>query len=231
MVIGGLQKTSLIDFPGKISAVVFTAGCNFRCPYCHNPDLVNPESPQAGPLPQEVLSFLSLRRGRLEAVVISGGEPFLQPDLMDFCREVRSLGYFIKIDTNGSRPGELKQLLDAGLADYVAMDVKTDPKHYAPELWPAAASETILESIRILKTSAPDFEFRTTCVQPFIDAGVMETIARHIEGAPRYVLQRFQSVEILRPDFFDGVDPRLSAQQMQSMAAIASRYVARCIIR
>jgi len=233
MVIGGLQKTSLIDFPGRISAVVFTAGCNFRCPYCHNPSLAIPESAADSPglPPEEVLTFLAGRRDRLEAVVISGGEPLLQADVMEFCREVRSLGYFIKIDTNGSRPRQLKRLLDAGLVDYVAMDVKTAPGSYSPELWANGAAAAILESIRVLMNSAPAYEFRTTCVHPLVDSAVVQTIARRIEGAPLYVLQRFQAADILRPEFFEGIDPRLSLSQMRSLAAVAADYVDRCIIR
>lgn len=232
MIIGGIQKTSLIDFPGKISAVVFTAGCNFRCPYCHNPALVSPEPPSpSAPSLEDVLDFLTRRRGLLEAVVISGGEPLLQPDIMDFCREIRSLKFCIKIDTNGSRPRRLAQLIEAGLTDYIAMDVKTDPDDYAPELWANGAPEPICESIRVVMESAPDYEFRTTCVRPLIDTGVVETIGRRIQGARRYVLQHFQPVEILRPAFFEGIDPQFSSQEMQSLAAVATGYVGHCSIR
>lgn len=232
MILGGFQKTSLIDYPGKISAVVFTAGCNFRCPYCHNPALVDPALTLPSPTsPEAVLAFLARRRGLLEAVVISGGEPLLQPDLMAFCREIRSMGYFLKIDTNGSRPKKLQRLLDAGLVDSVAMDVKTDPHRYGPDLWAQGSPEPILASIRILTEAAPEYEFRTTCVRPWVDAWAVDAIARRIQGAPRYVLQAYQSVEILRPEFFDGLDPRIPPGEMESLAALAAPYVGRCVIR
>ncbi|HHP7234509.1 MAG TPA: anaerobic ribonucleoside-triphosphate reductase activating protein [Desulfobacterales bacterium] len=232
MRIGGLQKTSLIDYPGNISAVVFAVGCNFHCPYCHNPTLVNPEiSLPAHCSPEEVLAFLDRRRGLLQAVVISGGEPLLQPDLMDFCREIRSLQYRLKIDTNGSRPRQLQRLLDAGLVDYVAMDIKTDPDRYAPDLWAHGRPEPILQSIRILMEAAPDYEFRTTCVYPFVTAGVVQTIARRIAGARRFVLQGYQAVDVLRPEFFEGIDPRIPPREMESLAALAAPYVGQCCVR
>jgi pyruvate formate lyase activating enzyme len=232
MRIGGLQKTSLIDYPGNISAVLFAVGCNFHCPYCHNPNLVHPEiSLPASCSPEEVLAFLERRRGLIQAVVISGGEPLLQPDLMDFCREIRSLQYRLKIDTNGSRPLQLQRLLDAGLVDYVAMDIKTAPARYAPDLWAHGRPEPILQSIRILMEAAPDYEFRTTCVRPFVTAEVVQTIVRRIQGARRFILQEYQAVEVLRPEFFEGIDPRIPPLEMKSLAALAAPYVQDCMIR
>jgi pyruvate formate lyase activating enzyme len=232
MRIGGLQKTSLIDYPGNLSAVVFAVGCNFHCPYCHNPTLVHPEISLPAPCsPEEVLAFLERRRGLLQAVVISGGEPLLQPDLMDFCREIRSLQYRLKIDTNGSRPRQLQRLLDAGLVDYVAMDIKTAPARYAPDLWAHGRPEPILQSIRILMEAAPDYEFRTTCVRPFVTAEVVQTIVRRIQGARRFILQEYQAVEVLRPEFFEGIDPRIPPREMKSLAALAAPYVQDCMIR
>jgi pyruvate formate lyase activating enzyme len=232
MRIGGLQKTSLIDYPGNISAVVFAVGCNFHCPYCHNPALVHPEISVPAPCsPEEVLAFLGRRRGLLQAVVISGGEPLLQPDLMDFCREIRSLQYRLKIDTNGSRPRQLQRLLDAGLVDYVAMDIKTAPDRYAPDLWAYGRPEPILQSIRILMEAAPDYEFRTTCVHPFVTAEVVLEIARRIAGARRFILQEYQAVDVLHPEFFKGIDPHIPPQEMESLAALAAPYVGQCCVR
>ena len=130
MKIGGLQKVSLIDYPRRISAVIFTQGCNFRCPYCHNPELVDPTRYGETLSEKEVLAYLEARRGKLDAVTLSGGEPTLQPDLLSFAGRIREQGYLIKVDTNGSRPDVLEKLLDAGLVDYLAMDIKGPPAKY-----------------------------------------------------------------------------------------------------
>ena len=133
MVFGGLQKNSLIDYPGKVSCVLFLSGCNFDCPYCHNPDLAKDSSLCPVLLDEKaVFDFLQRRKGFLDGVVISGGEPTLQKDLLVLCKKIKELGYLIKLDTNGSRPQVIKRLIDEGLVDYIAMDIKTDPFHYSP---------------------------------------------------------------------------------------------------
>jgi len=130
MLIGGFQRFSLIDYPGKICAIVFTQGCNFRCPYCHNPELVNPELFEA-PIPEgNILSFLANRKGKLDAVEITGGEPTLQPDLMDFMSELKNHQYLVKLDTNGSNPGIISEAIERDLVDYLAMDVKAPLERY-----------------------------------------------------------------------------------------------------
>jgi pyruvate formate lyase activating enzyme len=182
--IGGLRKTSLIDYPDKICCVVFLAGCNFHCPYCHNPDLARGMTDDAANIPaDQIPSFLDSRRSLLDAVVISGGEPTLQPGLAMLCEKIKQLGYAVKLDTNGSRPRILQKLLGAGLIDYVAMDIKTDPAHYSPLIQTKGHPDRILESIRIIMDTAPAYEFRTTCVKPLINAAVIETIGRYPGGA------------------------------------------------
>jgi len=162
MKIGGLVKTSLIDYPGKVCAVIFTQGCNFRCPYCHNPELVYPDRFRETLPPEEVLAFLEKRRGRLEGVVVSGGEPTLQEDLPAFLRLLKSLGYSVKLDTNGSRPDVLRRLAAGQTVDYIAMDIKAPLDKYGLVSGVSLDPGGISESIKIIKDSGIRHEFRTT---------------------------------------------------------------------
>lgn len=162
MKIGGLIKFTLIDYPGRVAAVVFTQGCNFRCRYCHNPELVYPHLLQ-DPMPQEeVMSFLRRRQGSLEGLVVTGGEPTLQPDLLDFLQEVKALGYFIKLDTNGARPEVLREALEKKLVDYVAMDLKAPLDKYALITGVDCNRNSLLQSMELLRSSGVAHEFRTT---------------------------------------------------------------------
>ena len=150
MVICGIQKLTLLDYPGKVACTIFTGGCNFRCPFCHNRDLVTGEAEERLD-PEQVFRFLKKRQGILDGVCISGGEPLMQPELEDFIREVRSLGYCVKLDTNGSLPDRLEYLADQGLLDYVAMDLKNSPEHYGRTVGEALCDvERIDRSIRLL---------------------------------------------------------------------------------
>lgn len=199
MRIGDIQRFSLIDYPGKICAIIFTQGCNFRCPYCHNPELVEPSlyrKPLAKP---GVLAFLERRRGKLDAVNITGGEPLLQHGLIAFVEQVRALGYRIKIDTNGSLPGVLKKLIDGGLLDYVAMDIKAPLERYEQVVCASLAPESIAESIRIIMDSGVDYEFRTTLTKGLLSKEDLGKIGALIEGGRRYVLQRFVPSKTLDP--------------------------------
>ena len=231
MILAGLQKNSFIDYPGKISCVLFTTGCNFVCPYCHNADLAKGEYPMRIDT-AEVMAFLRSRRGMLEGVVISGGEPTLDKGLIDLCREVKSLGYSIKIDSNGSRPDVLRQLLARRLVDYIAMDIKAPLDDYDRFCRNPRIHETLTTSIRLVMQSAPVYEFRTTCALPFVNPAAVESIVKKIEGAACYVLQAFNHrAEYLDPDFNRRQDPRLSAEEMQRLQTIANPFVQRCIIR
>lgn len=232
--IGGIQKQSLIDFPGKISCVLFLTGCNLDCPYCHNPALARGEvpDPQAPGTGGEILEFLERRRGFLEGVVISGGEPTIQPGLVKLCTDIRRLGYPIKLDTNGSRPGMLERLIQAKLVDYIAMDVKTHPMLYRHHLKSRCDPASFLESIRMIIDSGIEHEFRTTCVHPIVSPGIIDAIAKLIAGARRFVLQRFRHSEVLRPDFFrSGRSHPYTRSELGQLKAIAAAQVASCSVR
>ncbi len=231
MRIGGIQKTSLIDYPSKISCVIFTLGCNFDCPYCHNPELVKPSLKEKGLDPQEVLAFLKKRRPILGGVVITGGEPTLQSDLSFFCREVKNLGYPIKLDTNGSRPNVVRQLIDESLIDYIAMDVKTVPERYAPVIAPRCEPRDIRSSVQMILKSGLPHEFRTTCVKPMVDEDAMGIMSRIIDGADLLALQKVQTQNVLHPEFFNGKDRCYSDPDLKRLQSIAAPHVKSCIIR
>ena len=162
MKIGGLIKFTLIDYPGRVAAVVFTQGCNFRCRYCHNPELVYPHLLQE-PMPQEeVMSFLRRRQGTLEGMVVTGGEPTLQPDLLDFLAAVKSLGYFIKLDTNGAKPDVLQAVIEKKLVDYIAMDLKAPLEKYAVITGVSCDVRVLQRSMKLIQDSGLEYEFRTT---------------------------------------------------------------------
>jgi pyruvate formate lyase activating enzyme len=226
----GLQKTSLIDFPGRVSCVVFLSGCNFSCPYCHNPELARGQFPERLPM-TDLIGFLTRRRSLLDGVVISGGEPTLWPDLDALCRAVRDLGLAVKLDTNGSRPEVLKALIRADLVDYIAMDLKTAPQHYGPPLCAENAGPAVLHSIDIIMTSGVDYEFRTTCVGPFVDDARIQSMALAIQGARRFILQTFNPSKTLDPGYGEGTHPDLSRKQMQSLQKLAAPLVQMCAIR
>jgi pyruvate formate lyase activating enzyme len=232
MQIGGIQKSSLIDYPGKVSSVIFCSGCNFDCPYCHNPDLVAGQSTCPNQLDTNaVTGFLDQRRGFLDGVVVSGGEPTLQPDLADLCRKIKTLGLPVKLDTNGSRPLVLQHLIEAGLVDYIAMDLKTDPVLYRSFIKPDCRPDSIVDSIALIMESGVDYEFRTTCVKPIVTPGTIENILQLIAGARLYALQRFRNGEVLHPEFFKNSECEYSADEMLELKALAEQTVAECIIR
>ncbi|MBN2062843.1 MAG: anaerobic ribonucleoside-triphosphate reductase activating protein [Deltaproteobacteria bacterium] len=227
-----MQKNSLIDFPGKISCVIFLSGCNFDCPYCHNPSLVRgtpqcPESIKGDGL----YDFLRNRTDFLDGVVISGGEPTLQKDLPRLCEMIKGLGYSIKLDTNGSKPDHLKKLLEQGLVDYVAMDIKTDPFHYHPVIKKDCNPDDLLSSISTIMKSAPDYEFRTTCVRGFVDKRIIEDIARLIKGANLYALQPFQDTHVLHPELLAGRNPGFNRDELMDFKSVAEPWVKKCIVR
>ncbi|MCI2425790.1 anaerobic ribonucleoside-triphosphate reductase activating protein [Candidatus Acetothermia bacterium] len=192
MNIAYLLPLSLIDYLDKLSAVIFTAGCNFRCPYCYNSELVLPEriSTTSSVSEDEVFSFLTQRRGLLDGVVISGGEPLLQPGLRLFITKIKELGFLTKLDTNGAFPKILKELLRNNLLDYVAMDIKRSTDYYEVGAGVAVDLERIITSIHLIINCAPDYEFRTTVV-PDIDEEELIKITTMITGAKRYILQPF----------------------------------------
>jgi len=232
MQIGGLQKNSLIDFPGKVSSVIFCSGCNFDCPYCHNPDLVRGPSNCPNNLNTEmVYGFLDQRREFLDGVVISGGEPTLQPDLADLCRKIKDLGFPLKLDTNGSLPRVLQGLIEKGLVDYIAMDLKTDPVLYRSFIKPDCRPDAIVASVELIMESGIDYEFRTTCVKPIVTYRTVENILQLVQGARLYVLQRFRNSELLHPEFFRDGNCEYSNEALLNFKALAEHWVDKCLIR
>ena len=230
MIIGGIQKSSLIDFPSKISCVIFTAGCNFDCPYCHNPELVNP--PFTTINPEEIFAFLNTRKSLLDGVVLTGGEPTLQKNLTDFCEQIKSLGFPIKMDTNGSRPDVIQSLIKSKLVDFIAMDIKTLPEKYSPYIAKNITPDVILKSIHTIKNSGIPHEFRTTCVKPFVDADIISEISNIIDGADLLVLQKANiSNSILHPKFFQNFNWKFDPEEIASFQKIASPFVKKLIIR
>ena len=203
MLISGLQTLTLLDFPGTVACTVFTGGCNFRCPFCHNASLVLPERLDGDPDGAEtVLAFLKKRQGILEGVAVTGGEPLLHADLPELLRKIRALGYRVKLDTNGSFPDRLRAVVEEGLVDRVAMDIKNPPALYAPTVGLRALDIGAIERSKdFLLEGRVDYEFRTTVVKGLHTAESLREAAGWIEGAREYYLQQYKdSGDVIRPD-------------------------------
>ena len=201
MDIQGLQKVTLLDFPGRVACTVFLAGCNFRCPFCHNASLVTHVDPDRNILEEEILSFLKKRRGVLDGVCITGGEHLLAQGLDRLIREIKDLGYEVKLDTNGSNAERLKTLAGSGMIDYVAMDIKNAPGKYGMTIGiDGYDMSNIFKSVDYLMSGSVPFEFRTTVVREFHKREDFEEIGRWLKGAPAYYLQGFvDSGDVIRP--------------------------------
>jgi pyruvate formate lyase activating enzyme len=191
MIIGGFLKFTLIDYPGKIAAVIFTRGCNFRCPYCHNPQLVLPRRYQLPLENQDILKLLKERYGRLDGVVITGGEPLLQEGLVPFLYKLKSFGYEVKLDTNGSRAGILKNVIDKKLVDYIAMDIKADFDNYVKTVQVPINLAQVKKSMEIIRESGIDYEFRTTIAKNLHTIEEIKNIADLLKSGEIYYLQNF----------------------------------------
>lgn len=216
--LGGLHKLSAVDYPGLLAAVVFTQGCNFHCPYCHNPQLLGQDGNAAGPESEEVLTFLRKRAGQLDAVVISGGEPTLQPGLAAFCAAAKALGYRVKLDTNGSRPSVLAALLAGRLLDYVALDYKTVPDQYVPALsHEPETAQRVRESAALLAAADIKHEFRTTCVSPFVTPQLAPDLAAAVKGHAPWYLQHARLTPAMRRQGLHALTP----QEMESLLRAA----------
>ena len=226
MFFAGFQKLTLLDYPEKVACILFTMGCNFRCPFCHNASLVRAEEkPQI--TEEEVLAFLKKRKGVMDGVCISGGEPLLYEELGDFIRKVKSLGYSVKLDTNGSFPERLKSLVREGLVDYVAMDIKNSFDNYDKTTGIKTDLNNIKESIDFLMSGAVEYEFRTTLVKELHTYENMESIGKMIKGAKRYFLQNFKdSGDVL----CENMHP-LTEDELENMEQIAKKYVPNTICR
>lgn len=190
--IAGLQKTALVDYPGKLSCVLFSSGSHLECADCHNPGLVNQEFLN-GPylINKTIHAFLSKRNGLLDGIVISGGEPTLHEDLVSFCEDIKKMDFLLKLDTSGSRRKVIKRLIEEDLVDYLTTDMKTDPFQYSTVIIKHYDPRQILWSVQLIMESSPPDKFRTTCPEPIIDERIIEIIEKTIKGGSPYVLQKF----------------------------------------
>lgn len=232
MRISGLQKMTLLDYPGKIACTVFLGGCNFRCPFCHNGELLDGAMTPVME-EEEFLAFLSKRMGLLDAVCVSGGEPTLQPGLADLLEEIKKMGYLVKLDTNGSRPEILKDLVSRGLLDYVAMDIKNAPHRYGQTAGVTVQMEQIEESIRFLLEDRVDYELRTTVVEQLHDCDAMERMGQWVSSlaAGRMVKRWFVQPFVDRDTvLFTGLS-RPNDAQLSEFAGVLSRFSALSEIR
>lgn len=206
MTINGMQKLTLLDYPGNVACLIFTQGCNFRCPFCHNSGLLDMNNNCEKIDEKEVFKYLEKRKGLLDGVCISGGEPLLQKDIEDFIRKVKDLGYKVKLDTNGSSPKKLKQLIEDGLIDYVAMDIKNDFLNYDRTAGMCTNIDNIKKSIEIIENSNIEYEFRTTIVKQFHDVGKLEKIIQYIGPNARYYIQNYQDCSSVLQRGLNGFD-------------------------
>ena len=223
MFISGLQKLTLLDYPGRVACTVFTAGCSFRCPFCHNASLVLPERLSEDVNEDTVLKYLERRRGVLDGVAVTGGEPLLHPELPDFLRKVKAMGYPVKLDTNGSFPDRLRSVVEAGLVDRVAMDIKNAPEQYGRTVGHDGFDlRAVDESREYLMSGAVEYEFRTTAVKGLHTEESIAAAAKWIAGAREYYLQQYKdSGDILHGNGLSAFD----AEEMASLQRAAARYV------
>ena len=231
MKIAVLQKTTLLDFPSHIACIVFLAGCNFRCGFCHSPELVLENQNSSFINEEGFFDFLEKRKSQLDGVVLCGGEPTLQTDLLNFCSQIKTLGYLIKLDTNGSRPAMLEKLISNRLLDYVALDIKTSKEKYPKAIGVSLKNiaEQVEKSAQVLKKNNVDYEFRTTCVPNIVTREDILQISQWVGTAKRYFLQTFRPQKTLDSGF--GRLKPYSDQEMAEFQKIASPFFNFCSIR
>ncbi len=232
MKIGWITTFSLLDFPGKVSCIVFTLGCNFRCWFCHNPEFVIPsliQKQKKSFIPEEVFfSFLKKRKGLLDGVSICGGEPTLQKDLYNFCKKIKDLWFLVKLDTNGRNPGILEKLISWNIVDYIAMDIKQSFQKWDSIVWVKEDIKPYKKSIDLLLQEKINYEFRTTCIKWFHSKEDILYISREIKWAKVYFLQNFKKWNTLEEDF-QGAS--FWEGELRKFQSIASKYVESCEIR
>lgn len=228
MKIGGFQKTSLLDYPEMISAIIWTVGCNFHCPFCYNKDLV---TGNAGNIPEkEILEYLEKRKNMLEGLVISGGEPLMQKDITAFCEKIKKLGYLIKIDTNGTFPEKLQELVDKNLVDYIDMDVKAPKNKYDKLAGKKVDIKKIQKSIDIIQKSGVDYEFKTTFVPGLLKQEDIIEIGKWLEGSKKFYLQQFKNDVPLISSKLDSVAP-YSKKELTDVLEEIKSYFENCDVR
>lgn len=224
MRIGGLQKSTLIDYPGKVAATVFTLGCNYHCPFCQNPELVDAEKIKQQPQikTEAFFDFLKSRQGLLDGICITGGEPLIQQDIFDFIKRIKKQGFLVKLDTNGSQPAKLKKLFQKNLLDFVAMDIKSSQENYSKAVGAKVNLKNIQKSIDLIRQSGMDYEFRTTVAPGIIDKKEIEKIGQWLQGAKKFALQQFRTEKTL-DKFWQKVKP-YSDEELKEMVKIAQPY-------
>ncbi len=227
MKIGGLQKVSFIDYPGKIAAIIFTMGCNFRCPYCHNPELVDETGTRLDT--EAVYAFLERRKNILDAVTITGGEPTLQSDLLPFIQKIKGIGYLVKLDTNGTHPEVIEALTGEHLIDYIAMDIKGPLSTYEKTAARPVDTDAIRRSIALLVEGTIPYEFRTTVVKSLITPEDLREIGGDIQGARLYYLQKFVPNKTLNPAFLRKTT--YADDEFETMRGMMETYVTTCALR
>ena len=228
MIFGGFTPCTLIDYPGEIAAIVFTIECNFRCPYCHNPELVD-ETVEKVYTEKKILSFLKKRKGLIHALVITGGEPTMHDDLTVFIRKVKKLGFLVKLDTNDTNPVMLSKLIDENMIDYFAMDIKAPLQSYHVTAGRPVDILALEKSIKILMENKIPYEFRTTVIKALLPPDDLKVIAQQIKGAEKYYLQKFIPTKILNPQFKRKTT--YSDEEFNSFKEYAQQYVTYCRIR
>lgn len=228
MNIQGLQKLTLLDYPGKMACTIFTAGCNLRCPFCHNSPLVVNPPKETAYTNEEILSFLEKRRGILDGIAITGGEPLMQPDIEDFIAEVKKRGFGVKLDTNGTYPEKLARIIDSGNVDYIAMDVKSSPAGYPQCVGMGGYDISKVDSsIKLLKEGKTDCEFRTTVALGLHTEEDIEEMGKWLSGAKKHFLQAFKD----SGDLIGFGLSEMPRERMEAMRDIMLKYVSECEIR
>lgn len=223
MLVGGFQKCSMIDYPDKLSAIVFSQGCNFRCPYCHNPELVVPEKFNVPMREDEIIDFLKTRIGKLDGVVLTGGEACLQNNIIEFARKIKDLGFLIKLDTNGSKPDVIEKFLSENLIDYIAMDIKTSPAKYNDFFASKISFSSVLASINLIMNSGLDYEFRTTVVKSLLSKEDFIKIGELIRGAKTYYLQKFVPTKLFDESYVNA--ETYSDEEFEEIILILKDYI------
>ena len=233
MIFGAIRKFSTIDYPGKLACVLGTKGCNMHCHWCHNYDLVSfAFSTDCRIITEpEAMEFLKKRSGFIEGVVISGGEPTLQKDLPDFCQRVKLMDFAVKLDTNGTNPAMIEALMQQQLIDYVAMDIKTDFQSYPAITKNEFHPEKIKQSIDLLLNGTLPYEFRTTCVRPYVDKSRIQRIGEMIQGADHLFLQKFDHTHVSCHDYAGNKEAGFDDAEMADLRQRVQPYVADCRIR
>ena len=238
MLIGGVQELTTLDFPGHLAAVVFAVGCNFRCGYCHNPQFVECQGETLTSIPEEVFfKFLEKRKGRLEGVCVSGGEPTIQPDIVEFALKIKKAGFLVKLDTNGTKPLVLEKMIAEKAVDYFAMDIKTSPSRYgeivAVKPPRGGLTATIMDEIKkskeIIQNSGLPYEFRTTAVKGKHTREVFEEIGEWLKGAEAYFIQNFRNKKTLAEEYKN--EEGFSEYELAGFKILMEKYVKNCGIR